>query len=87
MLYCLLIMTINVKIVPNAKKTEVVGWEGKTLKIRVAAPAIEGKANKELMRFMAELCDCSQSEVEIVKGQNAKMKLLDVPADLHEIVV
>jgi hypothetical protein len=80
-------MTITVKIIPNAKKTEVVGWEGKALKIRISAPAIEGKANKELIRFLAELCDCSQSEVEIIKGQTSKIKVVDLPADLHEIVI
>lgn len=72
-------MLMSVKIIPNAKQTEVVGWDGRNLKIRIAAPAIEGKANKELTRFVAELCDCSQSEVEILKGQTAKLKLLDVP--------
>ncbi|MBD3281935.1 YggU family protein [Candidatus Uhrbacteria bacterium] len=73
-------MLMSVKIIPNAKQTEVVGWEGKVLKIRIAAPATEGKANKELLRFVAKLCDCAPSEVEILKGQTAKQKILDVPA-------
>ncbi len=72
-------MLMNVKTIPNAKKTEIVGWEGTALKIRIAAPATEGRANKELLRFVAELCDCAPSEVEIVKGQTAKLKILDVP--------
>ena len=72
-------MKLSVKIIPNAKQTEVVGYEGKILKIRIAAPAIEGKANKELIKTMAKLCDCAPSEIEIVKGQTAKLKLLDVP--------
>ncbi len=70
---------MSVKIIPNARQSEVVGWEGKTLKVRIAAPATEGKANKELVRFVAKICDCAPSEVEIMKGQTAKMKLLDVP--------
>jgi len=72
-------MLMSVKIIPNARQSEVVGWEGKTLKVRIAAPATEGKANKELVRFVAKICDCAPSEVEIMKGQTAKMKLLDVP--------
>ncbi|MBU2566262.1 YggU family protein [Patescibacteria group bacterium] len=72
-------MIISVRIIPNAKKTEVVGYEGKTLKVRVSAPPIEGKANKELIKLMADLCDCSPSEIEIIKGQTTKLKLLDVP--------
>ena len=70
---------MSVKIIPNARQSEVVGWEGKTLKVRIAAPATEGKANKELVRFVAKICDCAPSEVEIMKGQTTKMKLLDVP--------
>lgn len=73
------IMTITVKIIPNAKTSEVVGYEGKILKIRIAAPAIEGRANKELIKIMAELCDCAPSEIEILKGHTSKTKVLDVP--------
>ncbi|MDF1497685.1 MAG: DUF167 domain-containing protein [Patescibacteria group bacterium] len=79
MMYCLWVMTITVKIIPNAKNTEVVGYEGKILKIRISAPAVEGKANKELIKIMAEVCDCAPSEIEILKGHTSKTKLLDVP--------
>ncbi len=72
-------MKLSVRIIPNAKKTEVVGYEGQTLKIRLSAPPIEGKANLELIRFMAELCDCAPSEIEILKGHSSKQKILDVP--------
>jgi len=72
-------MKLSVKIIPNAKKTEVVEWDGKILKVKIAAPAVEGKANRELIRLLSELCDCSQSEVEILKGQTSKQKILDVP--------
>ncbi|MHB8830653.1 MAG: DUF167 domain-containing protein [Patescibacteria group bacterium] len=72
-------MKLLVRIVPNAKQSEAVGWEGQTLKVRIAAPPIEGKANEELIRLMAELCDCSPSEVEILKGMGSKYKTLEVP--------
>lgn len=72
-------MKLLVKIIPNAKKTEAVGWEGQTLKIRLSAPPIEGKANKELIKFLAEICDCAPSEIEITKGLASKQKTLEVP--------
>ena len=72
-------MLISVKIIPNAKITEAVGYEGKTLKVRVAAPPIDGRANKELIKLMANLCGCAPSEIEVIKGQTTKLKLLDVP--------
>lgn len=72
-------MKLSIQIIPNAKQTAVVGWEGKTLKVRISAPPIEGKANKELIKFIAGLCDCAPSEIDIVKGVASKTKLLDVP--------
>jgi uncharacterized protein (TIGR00251 family) len=72
-------MKLLVRIIPNAKQSEAVGWEGQTLKVRIAAPPIEGKANAALVRFMAELCGCAPSEIEITKGLTGKQKTLDVP--------
>jgi len=72
-------MKLAVRIVPNAKQSQAVGWEGQTLKVRIAAPPIEGKANAELIRFIAELCDCAPSEIQIIKGLASKQKTLDVP--------
>lgn len=77
-------MKLSVRLIPNAKKSEIVGWEGRTLKIRVAAPPIEGKANEELVKFLADVLDCAPSEIEILKGSTSKNKLLDVP-NLPEI--
>ncbi len=78
-------MKLLVKIIPNAKNTEVVGWEGQTLKIRLSAPPIEGKANKELIKFLAGACNCSPSEIEITKGLASKQKTLEVP-NLPEVI-
>ncbi len=72
-------MKLSVRLIPNAKKSEIAGWEGQTLKIRVSAPPIEGKANDELVKFLAEILDCAPSEIQILKGATSKNKLLDVP--------
>lgn len=74
-------MKITVRITPNAKKSEILGWEDGFLKIKIAAPAIEGKANAELTRFLAKLCRVSKSQIIILKGDNARIKILDVPED------
>ena len=73
-------MKLLVRLIPNAKQSEIVGWEGQTLKVRIAAPPIEGKANEALIKFLADSIDCAPSEIEIIKGQSSKNKLLDVPA-------
>lgn len=72
-------MKLSVRIIPNAKQSEAVGWEGQTLKVRIAAPPIEGKANAELIKLMADLCDCAPSEIEIIRGVASKQKMLEVP--------
>lgn len=75
-------MKISVRLIPNAKKSEIVGKEGRAWIIRIAAPPVEGKANKELIRFLAERLDCAPSEIDVVSGMGSKHKILSVPSDL-----
>lgn len=69
---------ITVRIVPNASKTELVSREAGIWKVRVAAPAVEGKANEALIEFLAEEFDCAPSRITIIKGHTAKMKVVEV---------
>ena len=77
---------LAVKVTPNARKSEVTGWgadeQGRPLLlVKLAAPALEGKANKELVRFMADVLDCAKSEVSLIRGETSRTKVLSVPAD------
>ncbi len=72
-------MKLSVRLIPNVKQSQIVGWENSVLKIRIAAPPIDGKANTELIRFLSRVLDCAPSEIEILKGQSSKIKILDVP--------
>jgi uncharacterized protein (TIGR00251 family) len=79
-------MLLVVKVTPNARKSEVTGWatdeQGrKVLLLKLAAPAQEGKANKELVRFMAECLGCAKSEVSLVRGDSSRTKVLEVPPE------
>ncbi len=76
---------ISVRVIPNASKTEVAGKEGNTWKIRLAAPPVEGKANEELVEFLADRLDVPKSSIAILKGQGSRQKLLDVPLSLDDI--
>lgn len=76
---------LAVKVTPNARKSEVVGWgadeQGRPLLlVKLAAPALEGKANKELVRFMADALDCAKGEVSLIRGETSRIKVLSVPA-------
>lgn len=69
-----------VQISTNAKKTEVIGQLGDALKIRPQAPAIEGKANQALIRFVADVLNVPNSAVHIAHGPTNKCKILEVSA-------
>lgn len=75
-------MRLTVKIQPNAKKSEIVGYEGDALKIRIKAPPVEGKANEELIRFLSKKWKVPKSEIRIMHGQHSKTKMIDVPASV-----
>ena len=69
---------------PGAKKSAVAGLYGEALRIRVAAPPVEGKANEALTAFVAGALGLPQRSVSIVKGESSREKLLlvaDTAAD------
>ncbi|MCW1892387.1 MAG: DUF167 domain-containing protein [Candidatus Uhrbacteria bacterium] len=69
-------LTIHVK--PNAKTTEIVSRSGSEWTIRLHAPPIEGKANEELIRFLAESFDIPKSRVTLLKGAASKTKIVEI---------
>jgi hypothetical protein len=66
---------------PGAKKSAVAGLHGEALKIRVAAPPVEGKANEALIAFVAKALGVPRRAVSIVKGESSREKLLLVADD------
>ena len=75
---------ISVHAQPGAKKSAVAGLHGESLKIRVAAPPVEGKANAALTAFVAGALGLPRRSVRIVKGESSREKLLliaDTAAD------
>lgn len=73
-------ITLTLHIQPGAKKTEVAGRHGDALKIRLAAPPVDGKANEELVRFLAEALGLPRSAVTIKSGQIARRKVVEIIA-------
>ncbi len=59
---------------PRASKTEIVGWHGDALKVRLAAPPVKGQANSELCKFFSRYFGVSRRDVQILSGKNAKQK-------------
>ena len=71
-------LKLTVQITANASRNEIVGWLGERLKIKVKAPAVEGKANAELLRFLAERLGVRPNALQIVRGETAKTKVLAI---------
>jgi uncharacterized protein (TIGR00251 family) len=77
---------LDLHVQPGAKKTEVVGRHGDALKIRLAAPPVDGKANAALVAFIAEKLGAGRTAVELASGQSSRAKRVRVagisPADV-----
>ncbi|HEX8396493.1 MAG TPA: DUF167 domain-containing protein [Pyrinomonadaceae bacterium] len=71
-------IVFTARVVPRASKSEIVGARDGALKIRLAAPPVEGAANEELIKTLAKYFDVSKSAVEIVSGETAKTKQIRV---------
>ncbi|MFP5487945.1 MAG: DUF167 domain-containing protein [Acidimicrobiia bacterium] len=70
---------VTVRAVPNARTSAVVGVdEAGRLRVRVAAPAVDGQANDELRRLIAHAFGVRRSAVHIVRGQQSRTKQLHV---------
>jgi len=66
---------VEVKVTPRASTTEVVGWEGDRLRVRVAAPPEKGKANQELIRFLRKRL---KRRVELISGETSRIKRVEI---------
>ena len=67
---------LAVIVVPRSSKTEIVGVVGEYLKIRLAAPPVDGKANKELIKYLSKLLRIPKYNIRIITGASGKRKLL-----------
>ena len=69
---------LTVRVTPNASRSEITGVREGVLQIKIAAPPVEGKANKELVEFLSEALGVRKSAVIIVKGQTGRKKIIEV---------
>lgn len=72
---------VDVAVVPNAKRTEAIGLHDGALRVRLAAPPVEGAANLALQRWLAEALGVARSDVTLVRGASGRRKRLLVQAD------
>lgn len=69
-------VTFKCRVQPGSSKSAVAGMYGDSLKICLAAPPVEGKANEELIKFLSKTLDVPKSAVVIVSGSTNRSKLV-----------
>jgi uncharacterized protein (TIGR00251 family) len=65
---------------PGARQSAFAGLHGEAFKVRLAAPAQEGRANRELCRFLAEAFGVPQASVELLQGESSRHKRVRIQA-------
>ena len=71
-------LILQVYLQPRASRDEVIGWHERGLKIRLKAPPVDGKANQQLIRFLAQLFRVNQTDVQLLKGDSNRQKTLSI---------
>lgn len=71
-------ITLSLHVQPGAKRSEIVGLHGDALKIKLAAPPVEGRANEALLKYIAELFDVPLRNVELKQGEQSRRKVVAI---------
>ena len=80
-------MIIDIKLKPNSKKSEILGFKDGCLHISVKEQPIEGRANKAMIEILAKKLKIAKGCIELKKGQKAKIKRIEISCiDEQEIL-
>lgn len=71
-------VTLRVRVQPRASRTELIGEHAGAIKLKIAAPPVDGKANQECRRFLAQALGVSAGSVEIIAGESSRDKVIRV---------
>jgi len=69
---------LNLKVIPGAARSGIVGWLGASLKIKVAVQPEKGKANKEVEALLCTVLNLPKSGVKIVTGMTSRQKVAEI---------
>jgi len=72
------VITLTLHVQPGAKRSEISGLHGEALKLRLAAPPVEGRANEALLKLIAELFGVPLRQVELRQGGQSRHKVVAV---------
>ena len=73
---------LKIHLCPNAKKNNICGiYNNEYLKISISSPPVDGKANEELIKFLARKLNIPKSDIKITKGQTTRNKIIEINTD------
>lgn len=78
------VISLTVHAQPGAKRTAIAGLHGDALKIRIAEPAIDGKANTALLEFVARLFAVPTRNVSLKQGARVRRKLVEIYGSVRD---
>ena len=65
---------LTIKVTPRARKSEIIGWEGDVLKVRLKANPEKGEANEELIALLSETFHLPKSQIQLIRGHRSRLK-------------
>jgi uncharacterized protein (TIGR00251 family) len=77
---------VTLKVHPRAKATRLAGKFGTAYKLQLAAPPVDGKANEECIRFLAQLAGVAKSQVRITSGLTSRLKVVEIDGVTQEAI-
>jgi len=72
------VITLTLHVQPGAKRSEIVGLHGNALKIKLAAPPVDGRANEALLKFLADTFAVPMRNVELIRGGQSRHKIVTI---------
>jgi uncharacterized protein (TIGR00251 family) len=69
---------LRVRVIPRASRSEVIGYRDGVLSVRLAAPPVEGKANRELLVFLTDWLGIKRNRITIASGEKSRDKRIEI---------
>ena len=77
-------LLLNIKAVPGSSKNEFAGIKDDRLRVRIAAAPEDGKANDELIAFLAKQLGCAKREITLHSGEKSRIKTISLPVSFQQ---
>ncbi len=77
---------LNIKVLTNSSRNEIVGWQNNFLKIKIKAQREKGKANLELINLLAKFLDISKNRIRLINGKTCSLKILSIQTSFEHFL-